>query len=118
VVENTEKKLKTPTQENQRVRMTHQGGPLGTQYEVKKGQDKLFERFSKIADSKQTTTAQSVCLDVSTTERTEITLEEGENLRVSSGEEDKVLEKLFVGRTDRTQRISCLGDGRHIADEV
>ena len=128
-----EKKFKALTQENQRLRTTLQSVRLGAQNEVKKldkEKDKLLERLSKIADSKQTTTAQFVCsnLNVSATESRfekgylDIALEDAENARVNLAEENDVLKKLVVDCANGTQgllhRIRYRGDERHMVDEV
>lgn len=132
VAENTEKKFKALTQENQRLRTTLQSVRLGAQNEVKrfeKEKDKLLERLSKIADSKQTT-AQFCCsnLNVSATESKfekgylDIALEDAENARVNLVEENDVLKKLVVGCANGAQgllhRIKYRGDERHMVDEV
>lgn len=132
MAEKTEKKFKALTQENQRLRTTLQSVRLGAQNEVKrfeKEKDKLLERLSKIADSKQTT-AQFVCsnLDVSGTQSRfekgylEIALEDAENSRVNLAEENDVLKKLVVdcanGAQGLVHRIKYRGDERHMVDEV
>lgn len=133
VAEKTEKKFKALTQENQRLRTTLQSVRLGAQNELKrfeKEKDKLLERLSKIADSKQTTTAQFVCsnLNVGMTESRfergylEIALEDAENARVNLAEENDALKKLVVDHANGTQgllhRIRYRGDERHMVDEV
>lgn len=133
MAENTEKKFKILAQENQRLRTTLQSVRLGAQNEVKrfeKEKNKLLERLSKIADSKQTTTAQLVCsnLNVSATESRfekgclEIALEDAENARVNLAEENDVLKRLVVDHANGTQRllhrIRYRGDERHMVDEV
>ena len=132
VAENTEKKFKTLTQENQRLRTTLQSVRLGAQNEVKrfeKEKDKLLERLSKIADSKQMT-AQFSCsnLNVSATESRfekgyyDIALEDAENARVNLVEENGILKKLVVDCANGAQgllhRIKYRGDQRHMVDEV
>ena len=132
VAENTEKKFRTLTQENQRLRTTLQSVRLGAQNEVKrfeKEKDKLLERLSKIADSKQIT-AQFSCsnLYVSATESKfekgylDIALEDAENARVNLVEENGVLKKLVVDCANGAQgllhRIKYRGDERHMVDEV
>ncbi|KAF9784973.1 Afadin and alpha-actinin-binding-domain-containing protein [Thelephora terrestris] len=132
VTETTEKKFKILTQENQRLRTTLQSVRLGAQNEVKKFEkekNKLLERLSKIADSKQTTTAQFVCpnLDVSATQGRfekgylDIALEDAENARVNLAEENDVLKKLVVDCANGAQgllhRIKYRGDERHMVDE-
>ena len=132
VAENTEKKFKVLTQENQRLRTTLQSVRLGAQNEVKrfeKEKDKLLERLSKIADSKQTT-AQFNCsnLYVSATESyfekgyLDIALEDAESARVNLVEENDVLKKLVVDCANGAQgllhRIKYRGDERHMVDEV
>jgi hypothetical protein len=131
VAENTEKKFKTLTQENQRLRTTLQSVRLGAQNEVKrfeKEKDKLLERLSKIADSKPT--AQFTCsnLNVSTIESKfekgylDIALEDAENARVNLAEENDILKKLVVdcanGAQGLSHRIKYRGDERHMVDEV
>ena len=132
VAENTEKKFKALTQENQRLRTTLQSVRLGAQNEVKrfeKEKDKLLERLSKIADSKQIT-AQFSCsnFDVSATESNfekgyrDIALEDAENARVNLVEENDVLKKLVADCANGAQgllhRIKYCGDERHMVDEV
>jgi len=132
VAENTEKKFKALTQENQRLRTTLQSVRLGAQNEVKrfeKEKDKLMERLSKIADSRQIT-AQFTCsnLNVSATESRfekdylDIALEDAENARVNLAEENDVLKKLVVDCANGAQgllhRIRYRGDERHMVDEV
>ena len=132
MAENTEKKFKVLTQENQRLRTTLQSVRLGAQNEVKrfeKEKDKLLERLSKIADSKQTA-AQFSCsnLYVSATESNfekgylDIALEDAENARMNLIEENDVLKKLVVDCANGAQgllhRIKCRGDERHMVDEV
>ena len=131
MAENTEKKFKALTQENQRLRTTLQSVRLGAQNEVKrfeKEKDKLLERLSKIADSKPT--AQFTCsnLNVSTTESKfekgylDIALEDAENARVNLAEENDILKKLVVDCANGAQgllhRIKHRGDQRHMVDEV
>ena len=131
MAENTEKKFKALTQENQRLRTTLQSVRLGAQNEVKrfeKEKDKLLERLSKIADSKPT--AQFTCsnLNVSTTESKfekgylDIALEDAENARVNLAEENDILKKLVVDCANGAQgllhRIKYRGDQRHMVDEV
>lgn len=132
MAENTEKKFRALTQDNQRLRTTLQSVRLGAQNEVKrfeKEKDKLLERLSKIADSKQTT-AQFSCsnLNVSATEGRfekgylDIALEDAENARVNLAEENDVLKKLIVDCANGAQgllhRIKYRGDERHMVDEV
>ena len=132
MAENTEKRFKTLTQENQRLRTTLQSVRLGAQNEVKrfeKEKDKLLERLSKIADSKQLT-AQFACsnFNVSATEsrfekgHIEIALEDAENARVNLAEDNDVLKKLVVDCANGTQgllhRVKYRGDERHMVDEV
>lgn len=132
VAENTEKKFKALTQENQRLRTTLQSVRLGAQNEVKrfeKEKDKLLERLSKIADSRQIT-AQLSCsnLNVSATESRfekgylDIALEDAEHARVNLAEENDVLKKLVVDCANGAQRllhrIKYRGDERHMVDEV
>jgi len=131
VAENTEKKFKALTQENQRLRTTLQSVRLGAQNEVKrfeKEKDKLLERLSKIADSKPT--AQFACsnLNVSMTQGVfekgylDIALEDAENARVNLAEENDILRKLVVDCANGAQgllhRIKHRGDERHMVDEV
>lgn len=131
MAENTEKKFKALTQENQRLRTTLQSVRLGAQNEVKrfeKEKDKLLERLSKIADSKPT--AQFTCsnLNVSTTDSKfekgylDIALEDAENARVNLAEENDILKKLVVDCANGAQgllhRIKHRGDQRHMVDEV
>ena len=131
MAENTEKKFKALTQENQRLRTTLQSVRLGAQNEVKrfeKEKDKLLERLSKIADSKPT--AQFACsnLNVSATESKfekgylDIALEDAENARVNLAEENDILKKLVVDCANGAQgllhRIRYRGDERHMVDEV
>lgn len=131
VAENTEKKFKALTQENQRLRTMLQSVRLGAQNEVKrfeKDKDKLLERLSKIADSKPT--AQFYCpnLSLSTTESRfekgylDIALEDAENARVNLAEENDILKKLVVDCANGAQgllhRIKYRGDERHMVDEV
>lgn len=133
MAENAEKKFKILTQENQRLRTTLQSVRLGAQNEVKKFEkekNKLLERLSKIADPRQTTTAQFICsnLNVTVTENKlekgylEIALEDAENARVNLAEENDVLKKLVVDCANGTQgllhTIRYRGDERHIVDEV
>lgn len=132
VAENTEKKFKALTQENQRLRTTLQSVRLGAHNEVKrfeKEKDKLLERLSKIADSKQTTTQLSCSnLNVGATESKfekgylDIALEDAENARVNLAEENDVLKKLVVDCANGAQgllhRIKHRGDERHMVDEV
>ena len=133
MAENTERKFKALTQENQRLRTTLQSVRLGAQNEVKrfeKEKDKLLERLSRIADSKQTTTAQFVCsnFNVSATQgrfekgHLEIALEDAENARMNLAEENDVLKKVVVDCANGTQgllhRIRYRGDERHMVDEV
>ena len=133
VAENTEKKFKTLGQENQRLRTTLQSVRIGAQNEVKKFEkekNRLLERLSKIADSKQATTGQFVCqnLDVSATQGRfekgylDIALEDAENARVNLAEENGVLKKLVVDCANGAQgllhRIRYRGDERHMVDEV
>ena len=132
VAENTEKKFKTLGQENQRLRTTLQSVRIGAQNEVKrfeKEKDKLLEKLSKIADSKQTT-AQFSCsnLYVSATESNfekgylDIALEDAENARANLVEENDVLKKLVVDCANGAQRLlhrmRYRGDERHMIDEV
>ena len=95
-----------------------------------KDKDKLLERLSKIADSKQPMTAQFVCpnLDVSATQGRfekgylDIALEDAENARVNLAEENDVLKKLVVdcanGAQGLVHRVKYRGDERNMADEV
>ena len=133
MAENTEKKFKTLTQENQRLRTTLQSVRLGAHNEVKrfeKEKDKLLERLAKIADPRQATTAHFLCsnLNVSATEGRfekgylDIALEDAENARVNLAEENDILKKLVVDCANGAQgllhKIKYRGDERHMVDEV
>jgi len=92
VAEDTEKRFKILTQENQRFRTTLQSIRLGAQNGVmrfEKEKDKLLERLSKIADSKQTVQFACSNLNVGMTQGVfengypDIVLEDAENARVN-----------------------------------
>lgn len=106
---------------------------LGAQNEVKrfeKEKDKLLERLSKIADSKQPVTTHLFCpnLNVSATQSRfekgylDIALEDAENARVNLAEENDILKNLVIDCANGAQgllhRIRYRGDERHMVDEA